>query len=279
MLGAMTLFELLGQVVASALLWTYYDTLCENLNHDKYRREIYLNSIFWSVVICLFIGEIALVGLGFHSYSIFFQTSGFQKISFIVSFIILVGILLYDVSIALFFSRIKKKIKLPEFLSIFKEGNKCHKYFTQMMQFLAIFSFMFSALHLPIFIFGLTLGFLINPLRIFSMVAMTITVVIVFIWYLQYTFEKYDSSKTSKSCVIFTARLIFLIILCLFNVVFSVTYLNVILFSGPDKIGLLNQLANFFPALLLALITWILKKQYEKLKIKTTANTIDLNLP
>ena len=46
----------------------------------------------------------------------------------------------------------------------------------------------------------------------------------------------------------------------LFIGMFGAVYLNVILFTGPDKTGVLNQLSQFFPALLLALIAWILKK-------------------
>ena len=278
MVGAMGLFEVLGQVLASVLLWNYQDTLCDILNNDNFRGQ-YTNSIFWSIMICSFIGENILVGLRLHFYSIGFQTSGFQKILFIVSFIVLVGFLLYDVTIALFFSIIKKKVKLPELLSISREGSKCHKYFTHIMQFLAILSFMLSALLLPIFVFGMILGLLVHPLRIVSMVVVTITIVIVFIWYLSYTFKQYNTSKRSKSCVIFTARLFILILLCLFIVMFSFIYLSVILFTGPDETRVLNQLAEFFPALLLALISWIVKKQYEKFQNKTSANTTDLNLP
>ena len=279
MVGAMGFFELLGQVLAAVLLWNYHDILCENLNRDNYRRQLYFNSIFWSIVILLLIGDMILVGFGLHFFSIVFRTSGFRKILFTVSFFILVGFLLYDVLIALFFTRIKKKIKLPEFLSIFKEGNKCHEYFTNTMQFLAIFSFMFSALLLPIFIYGMILGLLVNPLRISSMVVVAITNMIVFIWYLAYIFEQYDTSKRSKSCVIFTGRLIILFMLSLFIAMLSATYLNVILFTGPDKTGVLNQLTQLFPALLLSLIIWIIKKQYEKFQNKISANTTDLNLP
>ena len=275
----MGLFELLGQVLGSVLLWSYLDALCENLSRDNCRRQLHNDSIFWSIVICLIIGEMILVGLGLHFYSYGFQISGFQKLLYILSFIVLVAFLFYDVAIALFFARKMKSIKFPILFLIPGDGNKCNEFFTHMMQFLAIFSFMFSALLLPIFIFGLILGLLINPLRIFSMVVVTITVVIVLIWYLAYIFEQYDTSNRCKSCVIFIARLIFLIMLCLFIVMFSTTYLNVILFTGPDKTGVLNQLAELFPALLLALIIWIVKKQYHNFQNVPSDKVTDVNLP
>ena len=50
--------------------------------------------------------------------------------------------------------------------------------------------------------------------------------------------------------------------LCLFIGLFSAVYLNVILFTGPDKTGVLNQLSQLFPALLLGLVVWIIKKMY-----------------
>ena len=279
MVGAMGLFELLGQVLASALIWNYQDTLCENLNCDNCRKRLHNNSIFWSFVICSFIGEMILVGLGLYFFSYGFQTSGFQKIFFIVSFIVLLGFLLYDVAIALFFARKMKKIKLPKLFLISREGSKCNEYFIHTMQFLAIFSFMFSALLLPIFVFGLILGLLVNPLRIFSMVVVTLTTVIVFIWYLAYIFNQYDTSKGFKNYVHFIARVIILIMLCLFIVMFSTTYLNVILFTGPDKTGVLNQLAELFPALLLALIIWIVKKQYHQFQNVSSDYITDVNQP
>ena len=279
MLAAMSLFELLGQVLGTALLWSYLDTLCENLNRDNSRRQLHNNSIFWSFVICLFIGEMILVGLGLYFYADRLQISGFQKRLYIASFNVLVVALLYDIAIALAFAKKMKSINLPMLFVIPGKGNKCHVIFSHVMQFLAIFSFMFSALLLPIFIFGLILGLLINPLRIFSMVVVTITVVIVFIWYLAYTFEQYHTSNRFKSCVFFVARLIFLIMLCLFIVMFSTTYLNVILFTGPDKTGVLNQVAELFPALLLALIIWIVKKQYQNFQNVPSDKITDVNLP
>ena len=67
--------------------------------------------------------------------------------------------------------------------------------------------------------------------------------------------------------------------LCLFIVMFSTTYLNVILFTGPDKTGALNQLAEFFPALLLTLIIWIVKKQYYNFQNVSSDKVTDVNLP
>ena len=262
MVGAMGLFEVLGQVLASALLWNYHDMLCENLNNDNCNRRLDNNSIFWSIVICLFISELILIGLGLNFCSDGFQTSGIQKILFIVSFVVLVGFLLYDIAIALFFARKMKMINLPKPFLIIREGSKCNEYFTHTMQFLAIFLFMLSALLLPIFMFGLILGLLVNALRIFSMVVVTITIVIVFVSCLAYAFDQYDTSQRFKSYVRFIAQVIILIMLCLFIVMFSTTYLNVILFAGPDKTGVINQVAQLFPALLLALIIWIIKKQY-----------------
>ena len=60
---------------------------------------------------------------------------------------------------------------------------------------------------------------------------------------------------------------------------FSTTYLNVILFTGPDKTGVLNQLPEFFPALLLTLIIWIVKKQYHNFQNVSSDKVIDVNLP
>ena len=52
---------------------------------------------------------------------------------------------------------------------------------------------------------------------------------------------------------------ILLFMQCTFIGLFSAVYLNAILFTGPDKSGVLHQLAQLFPA---ALFIWVLKKEY-----------------
>ena len=59
---------------------------------------------------------------------------------------------------------------------------------------------------------------------------------------------------------------------CSFIGLFSAVYLNVILFTGPDKTGVLHQLAQLFPA---ALFIWFIKNEYYYAFKKQSSNDTD----
>lgn len=48
-----------------------------------------------------------------------------------------------------------------------------------------------------------------------------------------------------------------------FLVLFGTAYLKVILFAGVNNIGILSSLSQIFPAVMLAFIGWIVKKEYD----------------
>ena len=276
---AWILFGIFCQVLTSVLLWKYHDKWCEDPNSNVFKIlevqfQLQRKNIFWSLVICLSIGEIIPPVMAL----IHFFTYGFERgllKHYIIWFFVFVSNFLYDSSIALYFAIKGKTMELPESL---KKINCCSMC-SHILQFIAIFSLTFSAFIVSIITYGLILAILINPLRVSSMIIVTITTATIVIVYLAYVFEQYENSNKAKDqcessnkakklnfdltpCIVLTAHLVILIMLCLFIVLFSAVYLNVILFTGPDKTGVLNQLSQLFPALLLGLVVWIIKKMY-----------------
>ena len=55
-----------------------------------------------------------------------------------------------------------------------------------------------------------------------------------------------------------------------FSILFGVTYLNIILFVGPDQTGVVSGLAQLLPALLITFIGWLIKKEYDKFSESTS---------
>ena len=180
-------------------------------------------------------------------------------------------------------------MELPESLKKIIGCSMC----SHILRFIAIFSLTFSAFIVSIVTYGLILAILINPLRVSSMIIVTITTATIVIVYLAYVFEQnensnkaedqYENSNNAKeqninltTCIVLTAcaHLIILTMIFLFIGLFSAVYLNVILFTGPDKTGVLTQLSQFFPAFLFGLVVGIIKKLYGK----SDSNNNDINV-
>ena len=265
---AWILFGLFCQVLTSVLLWKYHDKWCQDSNlpvFEIFEVQFQRKNIFWSIVIWLSIGEIIppIMAL-MHFFTHGFQ-SGLLK-HYIVWFLVFVSNFFYNSAIALYFATKGEKMELPKSLKKFACCSMC----SHILQFIAIFSLTFSAFIVSIITYGLILAILINPLRVTSMIIVTITTTTVVVVYLAYVFEQFENSDNDKNqtfglitCVLTVgAHLVILTMFFLFIGLFGVVYLNVILFTGPDKTGVLNQLSQLFPAFLFGLVIGIVKKVY-----------------
>ena len=264
-------------MLTSVLLWKYHDKWCKDPDATVFKIfevQFHRKNIFWSLVICLSVGEIIpSVMAAMHIFTHGFQ-SGLLK-HYIAWFLVFASCLFYEFMIALCFAIKGKKMELPESLKKICCCSMC----SHILQFIAVLSLTVSAFIVSIVTYGLSLAILINPLRVSSMIIVTITTATVVIVYLAYVLEQYENSnkvkdqcensnKVNKHKFVLTTRIVFtacahlviLTMIVLFIGMFGAVYLNVILFTGPDKTGVLNQLSQFFPALLLALIAWFLKK-------------------
>lgn len=222
----MVLLVIVCQIVACTAIWKCHQNLCKMLSTNQEQTNsknqndkpfIKFKNIFWSMVICLLLGELLMGALGLSHivcYVFHFQTKGRRKILYIAALCLVIFIFLFDLVIAFIFivikliTKEKNTFELPEFMKCCccycycyqEEENKkndsictCRCIHTQVWHFLAIFSLLFSSFILGIFTYGVTLAVLINPLRVALMTVVTLTFVITFILVLAYTFENYDS--------------------------------------------------------------------------------------
>ena len=272
MIAAMGLFVLFCQVFAGVAFCFFYNDLCQ-LSREYIIQEKYkFKNIFWSIVICLLLGELLSVGFGLeHIISYGFQAIDWTRRIYIAAFILMSVMFFCDVAIALFFAINKRKgdeiIELPNIMKWFRPESKCDTACTQISQFLAILTLLLSSMILSIFICGVVLAFLIHPLRVGLMVVVTASFIIAFILVLANTFEQYDRSahrrtnpsesndrreKFKRRSILLTIFWLFILIIpCLLIGLFSAVYLNIILFNDP---GVLNQLAQLFPAVIVILV-------------------------
>ena len=228
-----------------------------------------------------------------------FQRPRHRRIIYIMAFIMLLMFSACDFVIAIHFAMNiqKKKIEPPKCLKWLKIVRTPWCIFS-ISQFFAILSFLFLSMIFPIFIYGVTFAVLIHPLRVSLMAVVTLIFIITFTLVVAYIFEHCDKSieninspqgnqqnvttateswynrmsqlsnviaecqRKKEKIKVILQTILFVILLfmqCTFIGLFSAVYLNAILFTGPDKSGVLHQLAQLFPA---ALFIWVLKKEY-----------------
>ena len=286
MFATMGLLVIHCQLFAGVTLCVYHNKLCRLSREYRIQEKYNFQNIFWPVVICLLLflnPGIVVLGLKHIIRKNVFEASG-RKMGIYIGFFLLMFVMFCcDFGIALFFA-VKKCgedeiIKLAEIMEwcqyIQRHRNICNIACTQLCQFFAIFTLLFSSLILPILIYGVILAALIHPLRVGLITVATVSSMITFIILLAYIFEQNDHSPNQTednrdpvdhhNCSIFKTFLWSLILVTqwLFIVSFSAVYVNIILFNDPDKTGVLNLLSQLFPA---ALFLLVIRKEYNALE-------------
>ena len=272
MIATMGLFVFFCQVFACVTFCFYHNNICQALREGKILKKYKFKNIFWSFVFLLLLGEPFTVGLGLeHIISYGFQATDWRKTIYVVAFIFMFAMFCCDFGIALLFAIKSSRdeiIELPNIMQCFSPGRKYDTVCTQISQFLAILTLLFSSMILSIFICGVILAVLIHPLRVGLMAVVTVSFMIAFILVLANTFELCDKScncikrtksnneRTKCNCrptLLTFFWLFILIIQSVLIILFSFVYLKIVLFNDPDKTGVLNQLAQLFPFVLIIL--------------------------
>ena len=285
MFAAMVLFVIHCQSFAGVMLFVYHNELCRLSREYRIQEKFNFQNIFWPVVICLLLivnPGIVVLGLK-HIIRYVFQASGMKMAIYIFFFCVIFFMFCCDLGIGLFFAVKKygedKIIKLADIMEwcqyIQRHRNTCNIACTQLCQFLAIFTLLFSSLILPILIYGVILAALIHPLRVGLITVATVSFMITFIILLIYIFEQNDHSPNQAednrdpvdhhnySILKTFLWLLLLVTQLLFIGFFSAVYVNIILFNDLDKTGVLNLLSQLFPA---ALFLLVIKKEYDALE-------------
>ena len=285
MFVAMGLFVIHCQLFACVTLCVYHNKLCRLSREYRIQKKFNFQNIFWPVVICLLLivnPGIVVLGLK-HIIRYDFQASSRKMPIYICFFFVIFVMFCCDLGIALFFAvkkygedEIIKLAKIMEWCQYeYAHRNICNIACTQLCQFFAIFTLLFSSLILPILIYGVILAALIHPLRVGLITVATVSFMITFIILLACIFEQHDHSPNQTednedpvdldnySILKTFLWLLILVTQWLFIGFFSAVYVNIILFNDPDKTGVLNLLSQLFPA---ALFLLVIRKEYNALE-------------
>ena len=137
---------------------------------------------------------------------------------------------------------------------------------------------------------GIILAVLVNPVQVFATTALSIMIILFFLFKCTYIYEKgenmkqcsdcenmkqcsdcenmkqcsgYKNMKQCCGCFVIILKIVLCFSFVAFLALFGNIYLNVILFAGTEKSGVLSSLAQIFPAILLTFIGWLVKKEYD----------------
>ena len=110
---------------------------------------------------------------------------------------------------------------------------------------------------------GIILAVLVNPVQTFATMALSIMIILFFLFNCTYIYEKGENIEHCSDYFEIFLRIVLCIIFVTSLALFGNIYLNVILFAVTEKSGVLSLLAQIFPAILLAFMCWLVKKEYD----------------
>ena len=110
---------------------------------------------------------------------------------------------------------------------------------------------------------GIILAVLVNPVQTFTTMALSIMIILFFLFNCIYIYEKGENIEHCSDYFEIILRIVLCIIFVTSLALFANIYLNVILFAVTEKSGVLSLLAQIFPAILLAFMCWLVKKEYD----------------
>jgi hypothetical protein len=151
-------------------------------------------------------------------------------------------------------------------------------------QIWAVYAVTIMTVILPVLLYGLMLGLLVNPEQIFAWIVLLLLGSLISIIFLASLIDKVIDIKTDKSknhsiktCLKKFLYSIFYIIgfvliaptFIASIIMFSVVYIRVIIFTGVDNTGTVSSAGQLFPSLFLAFLLWRIKKEYDKFNKKS----------
>ena len=232
----------------------------EGLKHPGQRFRF--KSIMWATVTTLLILVIIILGFDLH-HIITFGLMWNDRNKFLY-YLLLPGLVLVvtmNVIIAIIITRIgykrNKLIELPN-LFLFKKT-----VIVVFFHFLFVMTELLTMLVLSFHGCGIILAVLVNPVQTFATMALSIMIILFFLFNCIYLYEKGENIVQCRDYFEIILRIVLCIIFVTFFTLFGNTYLNVILFAGTEKSGVVSSLAQIFPAILLTFMAWLVKKEYD----------------
>ena len=295
---AMFALILFCTIAAPVEIDSYYIALHEKSeNNRKPHQRFRFKSIYWAFITIF--GWVIMVIAGvdlYHFIEFGYTYKSEYRFLYYVLFATALVLVIADIIAALLIVRRAMKpevsfIEAPEIINLLvckaktrNESNtskchlKCFKIFSIINQIIAVTIILVSTTAISFHTCGIILAIVANPVQVIASVAIYLLVVLCGVFACAFIYERteeilVDNKYYGKAARI---RLIFQIIVfaCMiaFIVLFGYTYFSVILFIGDDN-GFIVSFAKIFPIILLAIITWLMKKELQKYTRKSNGET------
>jgi hypothetical protein len=294
---ALILFSISSYFLGLYFIFKHYESVREKCSLDKTDKQRFrYKSIFWAVIATISVLDVLAFVFGIYHIADF----GFMWESY-YQFI-------YQIVAAMIPIYVVSSLILSSLISCYKNKHphdfcRCNLF----AQIWAVFAMTLMTVILPVLLYGLMLGLLVNPVQIFAWIVVLLLGSLTFGIFLASFIDTCTNikcenlhckcnkgaiecmDKCGKGCINCCSynckclisckkymELFFLIsflISHLFGVlfvasviIFSVVYIRVILFIGVDNTGIVSSAGQLFPSLFLALLFWMIKKEYDKFK-------------
>ena len=281
MVAAILLVVIFCQLTAPIYIWKTYNYFQrkskQGLMHSGQRFRF--KSIMWATVTTLLILEIIITGFDLH-HIITFGLMWSDKNKFLYYLILpgLVLIVTINFIIAIIITRIGYKrnelIELPNLLPFKKTVT------VVFFQFLFVMTGLLTMLALSFHGCGIILAVLVYPIQTFATMVFSVMIILYFLFNCTYIYEMSENIEQCSDYFKIILRIVQCIIFVTFLVIFGRIYLNVILFAGTEKSGVVSSLAQIFPAILLTFMGWLVKKEYDNFigkSVETEMSTFKRN--
>ena len=265
MVAAILLIVIFCQISAPICIWKTRKRLIkkceEGLKHPGQRFRF--KSIMWAAVTTLLILMIIILGFDLH-HIITFGLMRNDRNEFLYYLLLpgLVLVMTMNVIIAII---------------ITGKGYKCYElielpslFFFEKPVIVAFFHFLFVMTELlamsvlSVHGRGIILAVLVNPVQTFATMVLSIMIVLFFLFNCTYIYEKGEFIvHCSRDYFEIILRIVLCFIFVTFLALFGNIYLNVVIFAGTENSGVVSSLAQIFPAILLTLMAWLVKKEYD----------------
>jgi hypothetical protein len=242
--------------------------MCQQ-NKQKHQRFRF-KSIFWAAILTIFLLNVLILALWFGFFVTVSENLSLSSYGIIFTICVMIMSSQY---FTVFFA----------FLSYFhlvcddKKKCICRDHVVNIFAHVWVFwTVTTTAVNLPVLLFALMLRILINPEQVFVAILLVLTGSLTFGIYITFCIDKLiDINKSDnaelqkllkvKFCfyLFILAHLAYFGFFLIFAVfVFSIVYVQVI--SDVDNIGIIDGAGQLFMALLLGLLLWRIKKEYDK---------------
>lgn len=281
MIASVVLIVLVVQLWAPFKVYQSYDSMQKEskkgITHSE--QKFRFKSLFWAFIATLGIAVAAIVLMDlYHIATFVVYWNDNRRFLYYITAAVFFLFFAFDGLIAIIlikmFHKKQKLVNIPNLLlcqrdpSSYDNLSFIWKAYYLLFQFIAVTSLLsFSSLS-TLHGCGIVLALLAHPVQVFSMAVLIFTMALSFMLLLTFVFEDFElSCKTDASIAVTVCKLIVRVLLSVsvvaFLYLFGTTYLNVVLFVGNDSTGVVDSLAQIFPALLLSFLGWVIKKEYD----------------